>query len=289
MPTRQSFTVELVGREELVNAVGLNSMQFNAARIIGPAVAGVLIARIGFAPAIFLNALSFVAVIAGLLMMDTSAFRAVPPRSEGRFWQRLREGLSYSARTPDVLLVMILVAAIGTFGFNFNVMLPLIAGFVLRTDATGFGALTALLGVGSLAAAVTTAYTRQVTFRRLLVASTCFSVLLGALALSPFFALSAGLLVLFGFAAITFATTANTLIQLIVPDALRGRVMGLYMLLFAGTTPIGGLLIGGVSDLFGVPAALLLCALLCLVGVGAALLYRRAARQAQPAVLPNRP
>lgn len=276
MPVRQAFTIELVGREELVNAVGLNSMQFNAARVIGPAVAGVLIAHLGFALALYLNALSFLAVIVGLLLMDPSAFRSVPPRSEGHIRQRLREGLSYSRRTPDVLLILIVVAAIGTFGFNFNVMLPLIAGFVLHTDAAGFGALTSVLGVGSLVAAINTAYARRITTRRLLLAAGGFSILLGAVALSPIFVLSAGLLAALGFAGITFATTANTLIQLKVPDELRGRVMGLYMLLFAGTTPIGGLLIGTVSDAVGVPAALLLCAGLCAVGIGGALLYRRA-------------
>jgi MFS family permease len=279
MPVRQSFTVELVGREDLANAVGLNSMQFNTARIIGPAIAGLLIAQIGFAPAIFLNALSFVAVIAALLMMDASEFRAVPPRSEGHLWPQLREGLHYSLHTPDVLLVLILVAAIGTFGFNFSVILPLIAGFVLHTDAAGFGVLSSFLGIGSLAAAITTAYARQITIRRLLLTATSFSIILAAVALSPVFALSAVLLIALGFTGIAFATTANTLIQLTVPDALRGRVMGIYMLLFAGTTPIGGLLIGGVSDALGVPTALLLCALLCLLGVGGAVLYRRSSAE----------
>jgi MFS family permease len=225
---------------------------------------------------LYLNAASFLAVIAGLLLMDPSAFRATAAPAHGRMLQRLHEGLSYSWHTPRVLLILLLVAAIGTFGFNFNAMLPLIAGFVLHTDAAGFGMLTSALGVGSLVAAINTAYARRITLRRLLLASGGFSLVLAALALSPVFLLSAVLLAALGFAGITFATTANSLVQLTVPDELRGRVMSLYMLLFAGSTPIGGLLIGAVSSALGVPAALLLCAALCLLGVAGALIYRRA-------------
>ncbi|HEX9441619.1 MAG TPA: MFS transporter [Roseiflexaceae bacterium] len=273
-PVRQAFSVELVGRDEMINAVALNSMLFNGARIVGPAVAGVMIASIGIAPVLYLNAVSFIAVIAGLLMMDPAALRAAPARTAGGVAQRLYEGLRYSWRTPDVLLIMIVVGAIGTFGYNFSVVLPLIAGFVLHTDAAGFGALSAFLGIGSLAAAIGTAYARQVSLRRLLIGAGSFSALLGALALSPFFTLSSALLVALGFAGITFATTANSLLQLSVPDELRGRVMGLYVLLFAGSTPIGALLIGAASNTIGAPAALLLCAALCAIGVGVALLYR---------------
>ena len=273
-PSRQAFVPELVGREYLVNAVALNSMLFNGARIIGPALAGVVIARIGIAPTLFLNALSFVAVIAGLLMMDPSQFFAGPRQAAGPVRQRLVEGLSYVWRTPEVLLIMLVVAAIGTFGYNFSVVLPLLAGFVLHTSATGFGGLSAFLGIGSLLAAVTTAYARKVTARRLLIGSACFSILLAAVAFSTNFTLSAALLVALGFAGIIFATTANTLLQLTVPDVLRGRVMSLYILLFAGSTPIGGFLIGTLSNIIGVSWTLFVCAVLCLVGVLGAVVYR---------------
>lgn len=273
-PARQSFSVNLVKREDLVNAVALNSILFNGARIFGPALAGLLIAPLGIATVLYANALSFVAVLWGLLRMDPQEFYVEQQAIKGSGGQRLREGLQYTWRTPEVLLIMIVVAAIGTFGYNFSVTLPLIANFVLKTDAAGFGALSALLGVGSLAAALTTAYARQVTMRRLLLASAGFSILLGAVALSPVFALSGVLLVALGFMGITFTTTANTLLQLTVPDALRGRVVSLYFLLFAGSTPIGGLLIGTASRAFGVPVALLLCALLCALGLGGAVVYR---------------
>jgi MFS family permease len=277
-PARQAFAVELVGREHLINAVALNSMLFNGARIVGPALAGLIIASAispsaGIALVLFLNAISFVAVIAGLLRMRPAEFRAVPPALTGNIGQRLLEGLAYVWRTPEVMLVMIVVAAIGTFGYNFSVVLPLLSGFVLHTDAAGFGGLSAALGLGSLLGALSTAYARQVTMRRLIIGSASFSVLFGAIALSASFPISAALLVALGFAGILFSTSANTLLQLSVPDALRGRVMSLYMLLFAGSTPIGGLLIGSLSNLIGVPETLLICAGLCLLGIGGALLY----------------
>jgi MFS family permease len=279
-PVRQSFVVELVGRENLVNAVALNSMLFNGARIVGPALAGIMIASAsstlsGIALVVFANALSFIAVLAGLLMIDTSRLWEGPRAPAGHMGQRLLEGLQYVWRTPPVMLIMIVVAAIGTFGYNFSVVLPLLSGFVLHTDAAGFGGLSAFLGFGSLVGALGTAYTRQVTLRRLMLGSLVFSLLLGAVAVSTNFALSGALLIALGFAGILFSTSANTLLQLRVPDALRGRVLSLYMLLFAGSTPIGGLLVGSLSNVIGVSETLLLCAVLCLLGLGGALLYYR--------------
>lgn len=282
-PTRQAFAVELVGREDLVNAVALNSMQFNLARIVGPAIAGVAIATVGIGPVLLANAVSFVAVIVGLLMMDPRQLHGAPARREGRVLQDLAEGLRYVWSTPTILLIMILVGAIGTFGYNFGVVLPLLAGFVLRTDAAGFGGLSAFLGLGSLLAALATAYSSTLTNRRLLVAAAAFSLLFAGVAVTPVFWLSALLLVALGFAGISFTTTANTLLQLRVPDALRGRVMSLYMLLFAGSTPVGAFLIGTLSERIGVSATLLVCAGLCLLGVGLAYAYLRRTRRAEPA------
>ncbi len=281
-PARQAFVPELVGRDHLPNAVALNSMLFNGARIIGPAAAGLLISQIGIAPTLFLNALSFVAVIAGLMLMDHATFYVLPGRSAAPVRRQLVEGLRYVWRTPEVLLIMLVVAAIGTFGYNFSVSLPLLAGFVLHTTAAGFGGLSAFLGTGSLLAAVSTAFARGVSLRRLLLGSTAFSLLLGAVAFSTNFVLSAVLLVALGYAGIIFATSANTLLQLTVPDELRGRVMSLYILLFAGSTPIGGFLIGSLSDVIGVSWTLLLCACLCFAGVSGAAIYHRRALGAAP-------
>jgi MFS family permease len=278
-PTRQAFAIELVGRDDLVNAVALNSMQFNLARIVGPAIAGVAIAAVGIGPVVLANAVSFVAVIVSLMMMDPSQFHSRLARREGRVLQDLAEGLRYAWSTPAVYLILILVGVIGTFGYNFGVVLPLLAGFVLKTDATGFGSLSAFLGVGSLLAALATAYTSTLTIRRLLVASLSFSLLFAAVAVTPIFVLSAALLVALGFAGISFATTANTLLQLRVPDELRGRVMSLHMLLFAGSTPVGAFLIGTLSERIGVSATLLICGGLCLLGVAFAYVYQKRAQQ----------
>ncbi len=275
-PTRQAFAVELVGREAVVNAVALNSLTFNGARVLGPALAGVMIAQLGIAPVLFANAASFLAVIAGLLLMNPAEFYAVPRSSAGRMGSRVLEGLAYAWRTPQVLAVLIIVAMIGTFGFNLQLLVPLIAGFVLNTGATGFGMLSASLGVGSVSAALITAYTRQVTLRRVLLGATAFSFLLAAVAVATNFFVSALLLALLGLAGITFSTSANTLIQLIVPDELRGRVMSLYVLLFAGSTPIGSFFIGSLSDVIGVSLTLLICAGLCVAGVAGGMLYYRA-------------
>ncbi len=273
-PVRAAFAVELVGREDRPNAVALNSIVFNGSRIIGPAMAGLLIGPLGIAAMLYLNAASFLAVLVGLLRMDKGQIVQVPHQST-RVLSQLREGLAYTWRTPEILLVMILVGAIGTFGYNFSVTLPLIGGFILHTNPASYGALGAFLGLGSLTAAITNAYIGKFTSRRIIIAAVAFSVLLGAVAATNNFIVSIALLFALGFAGISFTTAANTVIQLRVPDDLRGRVSSLYFMLFAGSTPIGGLLIGGVASLFGVPNALLICAVLCLLGVGVAMLYQR--------------
>jgi MFS family permease len=284
-PTRQAFVPELVGRAHLVNAIALNSMLFNGARVMGPAVAGLLIAQFGIAPALGLNAVSFLAVIAGLLLMDGDTLAGAVQMSRGPVGRRLLDGLRYVGHTPPILLVMLLMAAIGTFGYNFSVVLPLVAGFLLKTDAAGFGGLSAFVGLGSLIAALITAYARHVGRRRLVASAALFSLILGGVALSTHFALTALLLMALGCAGVVFTTSANTLLQLTVPNELRGRVMSLYILLFAGTTPIGGFLIGTLSSSLGAVWALLICAALCLVGVAGALLYDRRTRARTPGPL----
>ncbi|EFO79101.1 major facilitator superfamily MFS_1 [Oscillochloris trichoides DG-6] len=273
-PVRQAFAIELVGKEDRSNAVALNSIVFNGSRIIGPAMAGILIGPLGIASMLYMNAASFMAMLIGLLLMDTRLIKNEqrPPQPVLR---QLREGLAYTWRTPEVLLVMILMAAIGTFGYNFSVMMPLIGGFVLHTDAVSYGMLGTFLGLGSLAAALANAYMRTFTPQRMIVSAMAFSLLLGALSRTTQLPLALGLLFALGFAGISFTTAANTTIQLRVPDHLRGRVSSLYFTLFAGSTPIGGLLIGGAANVIGVPNTLLLCATLCLLGVGAGTLYQR--------------
>jgi MFS family permease len=262
-------------------------MLFNAARIVGPALAGILIAKTGAATALFLNAASFLAIIAAILRMNPEAFfsrTAVQQRASPL--GEIAEGLRYSWQTPAVLIVMIIVGFIGTFGYNFSVVLPLLAGFVLHTDAVGFGALSAALGIGSCGGALAAAYFQRVSLRRLILSSTGFSLFLGAVALSTHFWLSELLLVILGFFGVMFSTNAATLIQNTVPDRLRGRITSLYFLLFAGSTPIGAFLIGTLSSKLNVTDALLICATLCLFGVIYSFFYKRfgSAQRAAPAV-----
>jgi MFS family permease len=209
-PVRQAFVVDMVGREDLANAVALNSTIFNGARILGPALAGVVIKLIDIAPALFLNALSFVPVIIALLMMNPAALFAPPPAQHGSMTEKLREGLNYSLRTPSILLILIVVAAIGTFGYNFSVVLPLLADKVLHTDAFGFGLLSSCLGLGSLVGAIQSAYVTNITIRRLLIGSGAFSLFFAAIAVSTNFYLTAILLAALGLAGITFSTSSNT-------------------------------------------------------------------------------
>ena len=273
-PLRQAFIFEMVGRKDLVNAIGLNSMTFQGARIFGPAVAGVVIKLIGIAPTLILNAISFIPVISALLMMDARAFFAAPAARDGSVWGNLKEGLKYAVRTPTILSILIVVAFIGTFGYNFTVVTPLVADNILKTDAAGFGLLSAAMGIGALVAAISTAYARDITMRRMLISGGLFSVLLGALALSTSFSLSMLLFVLVGVTSITCATATNSLLQLNTPEQLRGRVLSINVLLVQGSTPIGGLFLGSVGQAVGVGTAILLCAVLCLLGVGVTLSYR---------------
>jgi MFS family permease len=272
-PVRQAFIYEMVGREVLVNAVGLNSMSFQGARIFGPALAGVVIQLIGIAPTLLLNAASFVPVIGALLLMDAHAFFSAPPSAEASMLSRLRAGLRFAARTPSVLTILIVAGFIGTFGYNFSVITPLVADNVLKTDARGFGLLSAAMGSGALCAALATAYMRHLTIRRLLISGALFSIFLGTLALSTSFPLSMLLFVITGFTGITCATAANSLLQLNTPQELRGRVLSINVLLTQGSTPIGGFFLGSLGQVAGVEIALSACAALCLLGVGIAASY----------------
>lgn len=275
-PVRQAFAAELVSSEDRPNAIALNSMLFNAARIVGPAIAGVLIARTGAAPALFINAASFLAVIIAMIFMDPAQFfiKAIKRAPEPAM-QQLADGLRYARRTPAVLIVLILVGFIGTFGYNFSVVIPLLAGFVLKTDAAGFGLLSAALGVGSLLGAISTAVTRRITIGRLIAGAAGFSIFFALMAINSDLRLALLLLAATGFCGVVFSTNGSSLVQITVPDHLRGRVTSLYFLLFAGSTPIGASFIGTLSSTLGVSEALLICAALCSIGVVVAWFYNR--------------
>lgn len=273
MPTRQAFVSEMVNRDDLMNAISLNSAQFNASRVVGPGVAAAMIALLGIPPLFLLNAVSYIAVIAGLLLMDPAQLQTRPathrPRTPAeRPLRQIREGLIFSWRTPPIRLALIVLFFISTFGMNFSVILPLLADFVYRSGATGYGLLSSVMGAGSLIAALALAGLVKRPNITLLVASgTGFGVLLLVLAGVRAQPVAFAFLFLIGVTTIAFAATCNTLLQTSSPDHMRGRVMGLYAMVFAGTTPIGALYTGYIASQFGARAALAADALPCVIAV----------------------
>ena len=281
-PTRQAFVSEMVGPENLPNAVALNSSLFNTARIVGPAIGGALIAAFSIGVPFYVDAVSYLAVIGCLLLMRIHELHDVPHPVRGPVLPRIAEGIRYAARTPDAALVLILMAFIGTFGYNFTTILPLIAKYVVDTGALGFGSLLTAMGFGSLCAALSMAYLSRPSERVLVGGAVAFTVLLAALALSSTYVLTIGILVILGFASITFTATANSRLQLSAPPELRGRVMSLYIFVNMGTAPLGTFLIGWLAQQFSVELSVLLMAGLCAAGVGLGALYRAQHRGGRP-------
>lgn len=273
MPARQAFAIEMVGREDLLNAVALNSGVFNGARLIGPAIAGFVISLAGIGTTFYINAVTFIPILACLVMIRTDELYSAPSSSSGHPLRDLREGIAFSWRTPSIRLAIILVAMIGTFGYNFTIMLPLITKYVLNEGSVVLGFLTSAVGLGSLCAALVLAGRRSATRYQLFLGATAFSVFLGGVAASQNLYITIACLIGVGVAGTTFATTANTSIQLASPDEMRGRVVALYMLLFAGSTPIGGLIMGLLADGVGTQWTIAIFAALCALGVAVGAIY----------------
>jgi MFS family permease len=254
-PTRQSFAIEMVGRDDLQNAIGLNSAVFNLARITGPAVAGLIISLIGTPSAFFVNAASYLTVIVSLRLMRQSELR--PTERVARAKGQLREGLAYVRSRPDLLMTMVLVFFIATFGMNFQVTTALMSRVVFDTGAGKFGLASAVFAVGALVGALVAARRSRTGMRMLVWAALAFGLLEAATALMPFYWSFLVLLVPTGLAVISFSTLANSSIQLTTPAEMRGRVMGIYMLVFLGGAPLGGPLTGWVAEQFGTRIAML--------------------------------
>jgi MFS family permease len=249
-PVRQSFVVEMVGRDDLANAVAINSTIFNTGRILGPAVAGVMISAVGTGWAFVANALSSIAVLAGLAMMRTDELHPAPHIARAR--GQLREGLRYVRSRSDLMLSMALIFVIGTFGLNFQITTALMAKQVFHRTATGYGLLSTALAVGACAGAVlATRRTRRPTQLFLVGAAIVFSVLEVVTGLMPTFLATAALLVPTGLAMLTFSTACNSSVQLGVEPTMRGRVMALYIICFMGGTPLGAPLIGWLAEVAG--------------------------------------
>jgi MFS family permease len=255
-PARQSFVIEMVGADRVVNAVSLNSVIVQAARIVGPAVAGILIATVGVVACFGLNALTFVAMILALRGMDPSRLQAAPvaEREPGA----IRAGLRYVLRTPELLVPLALMGLVGTLGFNFQVVLPLLAKFSFESGAMTYAALVSAMAVGSIAGALVNGHRGRTGPRLIAGGALAFGVSALLAAAMPTLALEILMLALLGAAAVTFAATINSTLQLAVSPEMRGRVMALYSVVFLGSTPIGAPLTGWLAQTYDPRAALVL-------------------------------
>lgn len=264
-PARQAFLVELVDREDLGNAIALNSSAFNAARVVGPSVAGVLIAVVGLGWCYCLNAVSYLAVIWGLVEMRLPPF--LRPQRAGNGWAEFREGARFVRGDRRVLALVSLIGIISIFGFPFLVLMPVFARNVLRVGAAGLGFMMAATGIGAVAAALGLASLEgRVRKGRLLVwTGPVFGLAVAAFAVSPWLPLALVILPIAGGAMILNNAVTNTLLQTIVPDRLRGRVMGVYAFTFLGMAPFGAFQAGWLAEHLGAPVAVVLGGLVCVL------------------------
>jgi MFS family permease len=255
-PGRQALTFQMVGRQELPNAVALNASLFNGSRVVGPALAGVIIAAFGVGVCFAINAISFLAVLTSLLMMREEELvpveRAETPPT---VFRGIREGLGYVRRSPQMRLVLAVVTVVSTVGFNFHVILPLLASETLNAGPEVFGILSACFGAGALLGALLSASLGRASWKVLVLGTGGFSVALLALVPVESVAPAAFLLFVTGTCFTLWTSNANSILQLNAPDHLRGRIVSLYLWAFAGLAPVGGLLAGWLTDVGGTPLA----------------------------------
>jgi len=281
-PGRQSLTFEMVGPRELPNAVALNSGVLNASRVIGPAIAGVLIATAGVGVCFLVNTLSFVAVLGALLAMREDELYPVARDHNVTVLAGTREGLAFAWREPLVRAVLVVVTCVGLVGFNFNTLVPLLASDRLHVDARAFGLLSAAFGLGAFAGAIATASFKRATFRAFRSGTLGFSILLLLLAPVHDPRLAGVILVGIGAFFTLFAASANALVQLAAPDHLRGRLVALYLFAFVGLAPLGSLLSGTLVEIGGTPLAFAVAGTVGLVATAFAALTSRTERLQAP-------
>ncbi|MEN6327399.1 MAG: MFS transporter [Syntrophomonas sp.] len=252
MPARQSFVIELAGKEDLMNAVALNSSIFNIARVVGPALAGLVMGYFGIAWCFFINSISFAAVLLSLIFVKPRAMQS-KFISQGKILSDIKAGLKYIYRTPVLLTVILLITIVGTFGMNFNVLVPVFAKVVLKQGEMGFGILMSCMGMGSFAGAMLVAAMSKSGPKRftLVVFPLFIGIFLILTGLTNTYLISAISLAITGFFFVYFSSMANSTLQLNTKDELRGRVMSVYSLVFAGSTPIGNLYAGIFTEHFG--------------------------------------
>jgi MFS family permease len=288
-PVRQAFVTELVGPSLLPNAVGLNSATFNAARVLGPAAAGLMIASTGTSWVFLANAASFVAVIACLLAMRDGELYVGKPA--GRRPGAVREGLHYVRARPDLLAMIALVGVIGTLGFNFQITSALLTKNTFHHGAESYGLISAVYAFGALLGALASARRGRPSLRVVFLAAASYGVLEIAAGLMPTYWSFFAILIPFGFATLTFSTATNTSIQTSVSAVMRGRVMALYLLVFMGGTPLGAPLVGWIAEVAGPRWSLIVGGLASLVAAIAAAVYlaRREQLRVEPHLLRRRP
>ncbi|MFK7850380.1 MAG: MFS transporter [Akkermansiaceae bacterium] len=264
VPTRQAFVIELVGKKDLINGIALNSSMFNLARVVGPALAGVLIGIVGMAGCFLINGLSYIAVLFGysILRLPEHEKKIDHPR----YFEAIREAFVYIWNDKPIRSVMTLISTFSLFGTSFVVLMPVFAKDILKGDATSFGILMAANGLGALVGGLTLASKARSFNRRTLIYSGLIAccILLALFAISKSFWLSCAILVCSGFFMIIFFATANTATQLRSPDKLRGRIMGFYALSFLGTSSIGSLISGWLAKIYGAPTTILISVSICL-------------------------
>jgi MFS family permease len=279
VPARQAFLVEMTSREDLINAIALNSSAFNGARIVGPAVGGILVALVGEGWCFFINAVSYIAVIAGLLMMDVP--QPKPRQSETSALAHIIEGFRFVAHTAPIRALLLLIGLVSLAGLQYSVLMPIFADRILHAGAEGLGILMGINGAGALVGALILASRLSVRGlgRWIAISAAVFSVALIGFAYSRSFWLAAAMLVVVGFAAMIQMGSSNTLIQSMTPDHLRGRVLSAYSMMLLGMAPIGALLSGVLAERIGAPATIAAGGVACAIGAAWFALYLPGIRQ----------
>jgi MFS family permease len=265
-PARRSFVVEIVPEEDVQNAVSLNSALMTGSRIIGPALAGLLITTVGYGWCFVVDGISYLAVLAGLALMRPEELRSSIPTTKAR--GQVRAGLRYVRSIPDLWIPLAVMALIGTLAFNFQVVMPLFVKRTLHGDDARFTLLYSVISVGSLIGALATARRKSVSVHHVIVTAALFGVAMVALAAAPNLASSYPLGLLLGVTSIAFMTSSTAIVQLRAEPAMRGRVLALQAMVFLGSTPIGGPILGAICEAFGARAGLVTGGLACFIAAG---------------------
>ncbi len=284
-PSRRSFVVEMVPEEDIGNAVSLNSALMTASRVVGPALAGLLITTVGFGWCFLLDGTSYVAVLAGLWLMNPAELRSAPMTARGK--GQVREGLRYARSVPELWIPLVMMAVVGTLAFNFQTVLPLFATRDLGGSDVTFTLLMSVVSVGSLVGALATARRRRISIQTVSVSAVGFGVSMGALALAPNQPAAFAVGLLMGLTSISFMTASTAIVQLTSTPSMRGRVLALQAMVFLGSTPIGGPIVGSISQRFGARYSLALgAAATVLAGAFGMLKVRAAAGRLAEEVAP---